>query len=179
MGREVSSCEYGEKYQGFSLCRPSSIQFIFFIRVTMSSWLRSDTKLPVMRGADGIPSELSWESWGQRVALGRIVCNIENMKKIVFHIQKCLWVSCKLFCFSLLLMSDFLIINIYSAFTESIASRNCDSLTALSLHSGKTLKAMGSKWGGPLLAANRRWSSGDCYSGKPLPSRKTQGVAMF
>lgn len=58
----VSSCGYGEKYHGFRRCRPSSMHSMFFIRVTMSSWLRSDTKLPVMRGADGIPSELSWES---------------------------------------------------------------------------------------------------------------------
>lgn len=34
---------------------------------------------------------------------------------------------------------------------------------------------MGSKGAGPLLAANRRWSSEGCYSGTPLPSnRKTQ-----
>lgn len=58
----VSSCGYGEKYHGLRRCRPSSMHSMFFIRVTMSSWLRSDTRLPVMRGADGIPSELSWES---------------------------------------------------------------------------------------------------------------------
>ncbi|TNN72502.1 hypothetical protein EYF80_017278 [Liparis tanakae] len=63
MGKAVSSCGYGEKYQGFSLWRPNSIHSMFFILVTMSSWLRSDTRLPVMRGADGMPSELSWESW--------------------------------------------------------------------------------------------------------------------
>lgn len=63
MGSEVSSCGYGEKYQGFNRWRPNSILSMFFMRVTMSSWLRSDTRLPVMRGADGMPSELSWESW--------------------------------------------------------------------------------------------------------------------
>lgn len=63
MGREVSSCGYGEKYQGFNRWRPNSMHSMFFMRVTMSSWLRSDTRLPVMRGADGMPSELSWESW--------------------------------------------------------------------------------------------------------------------
>lgn len=63
MGSEVSSCGYGEKYQGFNRWRPNSIHSMFFMRVTMSSWLRSDTRLPVMRGADGMPSELSWESW--------------------------------------------------------------------------------------------------------------------
>lgn len=63
MGSEVSSCGYGEKYHGFNRWRPNSIHSMFFMRVTMSSWLRSDTRLPVMRGADGMPSELSWESW--------------------------------------------------------------------------------------------------------------------
>lgn len=58
----MSSCGYGEKYHGLRRCRPSSMHSMFFIRVTMSSWLRSDTRLPVMRGADGMPSELSWES---------------------------------------------------------------------------------------------------------------------
>jgi len=34
---------------------------------------------------------------------------------------------------------------------------------------------MGSKGAGPLLVANRRWSSEGCYSGTPLLSnRKTQ-----
>ncbi|RLV62878.1 hypothetical protein DV515_00018849 [Chloebia gouldiae] len=36
---------------------------MFFILVTMSSWLRSDTRLPVMRGAEGAPSDESCESW--------------------------------------------------------------------------------------------------------------------
>lgn len=105
---------------------------------------------------------------------------IDNMN--VFHIIKCLWVLCKLFCFSLLLLSGFpdsLYSDKYILHLQNPLYQET-FLTTLSLHSGKALnKAKGSKWARPLLAANRRWSSGDCYSGTPLPSRKTQGVAMI
>lgn len=60
-GSVVSFCGYGEKYYGLRRCRFSSMYSMFFIRVTMSSWFRSDIRFLVMRGVDGILFELFWE----------------------------------------------------------------------------------------------------------------------
>lgn len=55
--RVHSSCGYGEKYHGLIRCFPNSISWIFFIRVTTSSWCV--TMLPDCRG---VFSSGSWES---------------------------------------------------------------------------------------------------------------------
>lgn len=52
-----SSWGYGEKYQGFILCFPSSISWMFFMRVTTSSWW-----VTILPDCLGVFSSGSWES---------------------------------------------------------------------------------------------------------------------
>lgn len=140
----------------------------------MSSWLRSDTRLPVIRGAVGMPSELSWESWWRTNPILGTSDHCSYLLK-----DPTLWLGtlapscCR---FKAGHVAKWARLGVWGNHHLFLL----DPLRQLNLDSN--IQSMGNnrKWNRPLVVVERHWHFEACYTAKPLSSsRKTQKYRLL